>query len=189
MSFLKKANNAKSVINQAGGINSSITSVTVDDASDFPVSGDFLVTIWDRETYPDPSDDPSSEIVKVTSVIGNIFTIVRGQEDTIGAVHADNSSVQMLITAGTFEELETQINALNPGQNVYNDELSSQVDGVATEFTTSDDYIGGTLQVYLGGLRQIPGVSADYVETGVNTFEFNVAPSIGAKIVVDYIKS
>lgn len=149
--FLSKKNNARTVINQTGGINASTTSMTVADASQLPSSSDFVVTIWDNTTHPDPSDDSNSEIVKVTGISGNILTIERGQEDTIGKAHANGQAVQNLITAGTFEEIEDAINILSPGQQVDNEELTSQVDGLTDSFTTLFNYVAGTLKIYVGG--------------------------------------
>lgn len=189
MPYLKKVNNARTTVNQAGGIDSVDTEVIVTDASDFPNSGDFLSTIWDNITYPDPSDDPNQEIVKVTNVSGNIFTIERAIDNTTAHSHGNNSALQMLITALHFEELEDAIDTLTFSDQVFNDVLTDQVDGIETEFTTSFDYESGTLIVYLNGIRQIPGISKDYVETGDNTFEFNDAPpESGWKITTDYVK-
>lgn len=189
MAFLKKANCARTTINQSGGINATDVSLTVTDASDFPNSGNFLVTVWDKVTYPDPCDDPNKEILKVTNVVGNVFTIERGQEDTIGVIHTNGQAVEMLITAGTFEELEDEINSLSPGQQVNNEILSSQINGITDSFNTSFNYVAGTLKIYVGGLRQSPGVGLDYTETGANSFELNYVPISGEKMIVDYTKS
>ena len=99
MAFLKKRNCARSTINQVGGIDASALSVTVADASSFPTSGDFLATLWNSNSFPNPCDDPNTEIVKVTGVSGNIFTIERGQENTVGKAHSNGSAIAMLITA------------------------------------------------------------------------------------------
>jgi len=189
MAFLKKENCARTTINQVGGIDSSTTSLTIDDASDFPASGDFLVTIWDKNNFPDPCDDVNNEIVKVTNVIGNIFTIVRGQDDTLGVAHGNSQAVELLITKKHFDEITDEINALSPGENVFNEDLTSQVDGIETEFTTVNNYQTNTLRVYLNGIRQRKGASFDYTETSSNTFEFNTAPKSTNLLIVDYIKS
>ncbi len=189
MAFLQKSNCARTTINQGGGINASVASVTVTDVSEFPSTGDFLITIWDKVNFPDPCDDSNSEIVKVTNVIGNIFTIIRGQEDSIGVAHSNGQAVEMLITAGTFEELETEINALSPGQQVNNEILTSQINGLTDSFTTSFNYVAGTLKIYLNGIRQSPGASLDYTETGINSFQLNSTPVSGEKLIVDYTKS
>lgn len=189
MAFLLKENCARTTINQTGGINASDISLIVTDASDFPSTGDFLITIWDKASFPNPCDDTNNEIIKVTGVVGNTFTIERGQEDTIGVSHTNGQAVEMLITAGTFEELENEINILSPGQQVENEILSSQIDGLTDSFTTSFNYVAGTLKVYVGGLRQSPGGSLDYTETGANSFELNYTPFSGEKMIVDYTKS
>ncbi len=189
MAFLKKSNCARTTINQIGGIDSSVTSLTVSDSSTFPPTGDFLVTIWDKVTFPDACDDSNKEIVKVTGVSSNVFTIERGQEDTIGAIHANGQAVEMLITAGTFEEIENEINILSPGQQVNNEILTSQIDGLTDSFTTSFNYVAGTLKIYVGGIRQSPGISLDYTETGANSFQLNYTPISGEVMIVDYTKS
>lgn len=107
MAFLKKKNCARTTL--SSGITASATSMTVNDVSQLPSVPDFLVTIWNKTLYPDPCDDPTVEIVKVTGVSGSILTIERGQEDTIGATHAGGNAVEQLITAGIFEEIETAI--------------------------------------------------------------------------------
>lgn len=191
MAFLKKANCARTIINQSGGINASDTSLIVSDASDFPSTGDFLITIWNKVTYPDPCDDSNVEIIKVTNVSSNIFTIERGQENTIGVSHANGQAVEMLITAGTFENIENEINILSPGEQVIGENLTSQIDGATDSFTTAFNYVAGTLKVFIGGYRIQRGASpnGDYTETGVNSFQLNFTPVSGEKAQVDYTKS
>ena len=147
MSFLLKKNNARTVINQVGGINASALSVVVADVSSFPNSGDFLVTAWNKVKYSDPADDPNAEILKVTNVVNKTFTIARGQENTVGKVHANGSAVECLITAGTFEEIENEINASvgNMTKVVYDtndngivDKSESVDDGVGNSKTASE---------------------------------------------------
>jgi hypothetical protein len=64
--------------------------------------------------------------------------------------------------------------------------LSSQVDGSKTEFTTTNDYVSGTIEVYLNGQLVID--SLDYTETSSNTFEFTLPIKLGADIEVKYIE-
>ncbi|MFA5879925.1 MAG: hypothetical protein WC860_07095, partial [Candidatus Margulisiibacteriota bacterium] len=107
MAFFKKKNNAKSTI--TAQLNIGATSITVFDETVFPTSGDFILTIWDSSLYPDPGDDPDMEIVKVTNVSTNTFTIVRAQENTSDVLHADGSDIQLLITAGQLDEITTAL--------------------------------------------------------------------------------
>lgn len=109
--FLKKKNNAESTLSTT--IDDIATTITVEDFTDFPTSGDFLLTIWDDVTYPDPSDDSGMEIVKVTNVLsGTSFTIERGQEGTTPSAHTESAAVALLITVGHFTEIEDAINSL-----------------------------------------------------------------------------
>lgn len=107
MAFLKKKNCARTTL--SSGITAGATAMTVVDASQLPSTTDFLVTIWNKTLFPDPCDDPNHEIVRVTGIAGNVLTITRGQENTTGVAHSGGDAVEQLITAGTFEEIETTI--------------------------------------------------------------------------------
>ena len=189
MAFLLKKNCSRTTINQVGGINASDVSLTITDASTFPSTGDFLSTIWYKVNFLDPCDDPNKEIIKVTNVVGNVFTIVRGQEDTVGASHSNGQAVEMLITAGIFENIEDEINILSPGEQVRNEILTSQIDGATNSFNTQNNYVVNTLEVFVGGLMQSPGASLDYTETGSNSFQLNYTPVSGEVMLVRYTKS
>lgn len=128
MSFLKKKNCAKTTLSSAMTTNQ--TTMTVSDASVFPSSGDFLVTIWNKNSYADPCNDPNMEIVRVTGVSGNILTITRAQESTIGAVHSGSHAVEQLITAGTFEDIETAIDGKSDLSHTHNaEDIATNISG------------------------------------------------------------
>lgn len=79
------------------------TSITVDRLSK-PVptlSGDdyFLATIYSHD------DSQLSEIVKVTAVNGNTWTIEREQEDSLLQPHLKGAGVELRLTAGTLDNL------------------------------------------------------------------------------------
>lgn len=44
------------------------------------IDGEFNLTWWNSTDYPDPSDDPNREIVRVTTRAGDVLTITRAQE-------------------------------------------------------------------------------------------------------------
>lgn len=69
--------------------------------------------------------------------------------------------------------------------NIWAENPDDVVDGVNTVFTTCLSQVTGTLRVYLDGMRMTPG--ADYVVLTATQFQFNVAPSIGSIVLVDYI--
>ena len=186
MAFLLKKNCARTTINQIGGINSSVTSLIVTDASSFPLIGDFLATIWNKVSFPEPCDDPSQEIIKITGVSGNTFTIERGQEDTIGAIHANGQAVESLITAGIFENIENEISiALNIP--VIGEDLTSQINGITDTFTIANTYISSTTAVYLNGQRLRRGFG--YTEETSTTIKIlGDILIVGKKLLIDYFK-
>src|SRR5699024_4990752 len=95
--FVNASNNA--VAKLSSNINSSQTSLTVDDASIFPDTP-FLITV-------------NEEIMRVTSVSGNSLTVQRGREGTIASSHNAGSNVENNLTAGTYQALVDEIQALN----------------------------------------------------------------------------
>lgn len=106
MSFISK-NNAKSLITDNPLAQAATTvNVTSSEGANFPATGDFLCTIWDKATYPDPSDDSGMEIVKCTARSTDALTIVRAQEDTADVAHSQGEAIEMLITAGTIDQLK-----------------------------------------------------------------------------------
>jgi len=135
--FLKKKNGARSTLSSA--IDASITSIVVADATKFPTTAPFLVTIWNMVTYPNPSDDVGQEVLLVTNVSGSTFTVVRGQEDTTGKVHSAGHAVMIPITAGTFEEIENAINSA-PGFVTYEKFVFTATQG-QTDFTLAHEPI------------------------------------------------
>jgi len=84
------ANDGRSLLN--GSITAVATSLTVDDASTFPSDGNFRIQV-------------ESEVMLVTAVSTNTFTVVRGQESTTGATHADNILVQQIVTDESIRQV------------------------------------------------------------------------------------
>lgn len=93
-------NNAKSVL--SSGISASATVITVGSGAGslfpVPVPGQsyFKLTITDAATKT------ISEIVHVTSVSGDVMTVIRGQEGTPARVWSTNDIVANMMTAGSF---------------------------------------------------------------------------------------
>ena len=72
---------------------------------------------------------------------------------------------------------------------IVEEDLSSQIDGIETEFTLLNDFVGGTVRVYLNGLRQQKGVGKDYVEVAPNKIQFAIALDVDDILLIDYIKN
>ncbi|MBI5369824.1 right-handed parallel beta-helix repeat-containing protein [Candidatus Uhrbacteria bacterium] len=119
--FLNKKNNAKSTL--ASGITSGATSLSVQtgDGAKFP-SAPFQVTLYS-------SDPASGEIVKVTTVSTDTFTITRAQEGTTAQAWNAGDKVELLVTAKLFDDFQTrtEIIVATDGSGDYN------TDGVSDE--------------------------------------------------------
>jgi hypothetical protein len=70
------------------GITAGATSLTVaaGDGAKFPTAP-FNATIWNKTDYPDPSDDPQAEDVRITTVVADTFRVARGQKGTAAVAH------------------------------------------------------------------------------------------------------
>jgi hypothetical protein len=66
------------------------------------------VTWWNATDYPDPADDPYREIVRVTSIVGDVLTVSRAQEGTAAsAKNLAGKTYRMIagVTALTITDL------------------------------------------------------------------------------------
>lgn len=96
---LLAANNATALL--AASISNTATSLTVSDASKFPVvtSG----TNFFKLTMIDAATGANTEIMHVTATSGSTFTVVRGREGTAARAWAVSDLVYNMMTAGTLE--------------------------------------------------------------------------------------
>ena len=107
----------------ASGITSGATSLSVQsgDGVKFP-SAPFQVTLYS-------SDSASGEIVKVTVVSTDTFTIIRAQEGTTAQAWNAGDKVELLVTAKLFDDFQTRTEVVvaTDGSGDYN------TDGVSDE--------------------------------------------------------
>jgi hypothetical protein len=106
----------------AAGITSGAISLTVatGQGARFPAAP-FNAVIWNRTDFADPSDDPNVEIVRVTVVAGDVFTITRAQESTAASAHNTGGKTYGIIatlTAKTLVGLLANGIESNPVSNV-----------------------------------------------------------------------
>ena len=71
---------------------------------------------------------------------------------------------------------------------ITEEDRSSQIDGIKTEFTLLNDFSSGTVKVYLNGLRQQKGAGKDYIEVSPDKIDFDIKLDIDDILLVDYIK-
>lgn len=118
-------NNAKTTLN--GGIDASVTTVTVTSGSVFPAEGDFRVIVND-------------EIMLVTARSTNDLTVIRGQDGTSGAIQADASEIRVILTAGGMEKYIND--AVPNANNKYPHRLQDDSDNILTDSNFSWDNQG-----------------------------------------------
>ena len=70
------------------------------------------------------------------------------------------------------------------GGQVFNEDLSSQINGSNRGFVVSQNYIEGSLRGYQNGQRIS---NADIIETGSSTFSLSYILSIGEVLYIDYL--
>ena len=83
-------------------------------------------------------------------------------------------------------EVNQNFNRLN---NMFKREnLTAQVDGIKVQFATPDNYVPGSLMVFVDGLAATP--VEDIQEDGANLFTtlFPDPLEVGVKLLVTYIK-
>lgn len=89
-----------------GGIDSSVTSVAVVDAAEIPTIGSTRILVWDG------TDDSSKELMKVTAVVANTLTVVRGIEGPGAQAHVSGENVELVQSKGSLEDFFAQGTAL-----------------------------------------------------------------------------
>jgi hypothetical protein len=91
MAYERFANGGLSSL--VAGINDAVLALTVKSATGFPTGGNFRILV-------------ESEIMLVTAVAGNVFTVSRAQEGTSAASHDADAAVNHVLTAGALAQRE-----------------------------------------------------------------------------------
>jgi prepilin-type processing-associated H-X9-DG protein len=166
---VKFTNNANSTL--SSGINSSVTSMTVADASSFPsLSGanDYCYLTLQE------SGGTTREIVKATARSSNTFTIVRGQDNTSAATWSSGILVELRITSALLQDV---IDGLGSGSMMDTDIFTG--DGSDTTFTLSRQPDNeNNLLIFIDGVFQAHNA---YSVSGT-TLTLSAAPANGRVI-------
>ena len=89
------------------------------DGARFPTPP-FNATWWDATDFPDPSDDPNREIVRVTAISTDTLTVTRGQEGTSAFTHDTEGKVYRLIAGLTAKVINDEmLNMSRDGDDVF----------------------------------------------------------------------
>lgn len=107
---------ALTTIADSGDLNNTTNPVTFNVAAgtgaEFPASGSFWITVWDKATYPDPNDDPNREVMLVTSRSTDDLTATRGQLGTSNQVHTGTPFVGLLWHSQHVDDITGAIGTL-----------------------------------------------------------------------------
>lgn len=98
-----------------GDYSNSDTTIEID-SDDFsrlpdPATAKYNLVWWDIESYPDPSDDPNVEIVRVQSSNSGTktITVLRGQEDTTATAKSGELMLMLALTKKTLTDIFGEI--------------------------------------------------------------------------------
>lgn len=109
------------------GYDDTATSIQLNsgDGAKFPAAP-FNAVWWNATDYPDPADDPSVEIVRVTAKSTDTFTITRAQEGTSAQTHNTEGKVYKLIAPLTAKAINSETLPVTRDGNDY--EISAPED-------------------------------------------------------------
>jgi hypothetical protein len=169
----KFSNNAHSTL--WGAIDDSVTTLSVHDASGWPAAN-FRITV-------------GSEIMLVTGKLGTMFTVVRAQEGTSAASHADGTVVSHRLTAGSLAQAivdhsgsvgALEIIIVSPGTGIYVD-IELPFAGTWTGWSVYNDAGGSiTYDVWVDTYANFPPTVADSCTASDKPKTTNAAKAQGA---------
>jgi hypothetical protein len=82
----------------------------------------FNVVWWNYTDYPDPSDDPNKEIVRVTAISTDTLTVTRAQEGTSASTKNTSGKTYKMIAGITAKVINTDIvdfRSFTAGEKLY----------------------------------------------------------------------
>jgi Ca2+-binding RTX toxin-like protein len=129
------------------------TTITLLDASEFPIDTPFDISM-------------GSEILTVTGVSGDDFTVVRGASGTTGALHFDLATVVLrdFASAGIIESTFAMNSASAAGGGLFNEANFSMTN--STVSTNSAGAGGGIVSIGAGSLEAVSVVNNSAVNAG-----------------------
>jgi hypothetical protein len=145
-------NFAKGTLSQGyDDIATSIVLVTGDGAR-FPAVP-FNATWWNSTDFPDASDDPNREIVRVTAISTDTLTITRAQENTAALTHELEGKVYKLLAGLTAKVINSEMLPVARTGNDYSVDVPGVL-SVQSESSVSAKSITGSarLESLAGGV-------------------------------------
>ncbi len=178
-----------------GDYSNSDTTIEIDsdDFSRLPdpaTEGQYNLVWWDIESYPDPSDDPNVEIVRVQSSNSgtNKITVDRGQEDTTATAKSGELMLMLALTKKTLTDIFGEIDDNKLTAVVVEIEASDWEDNEAIKTVT------GVTSESIVWVSPTPASYEDYVEAeiratgqGVDEIVFECEAEPEASVFVNVI--
>ena len=97
-----------------------------------PSGDNFNLVWWDSTNYPDPSDDPKVEVIRVTAKSSDTLTVTRNQEASGASTKNTSDAVYKMIlsaTSKTITDLQADTTAVGAGLTTHMSDTSTH--GVA----------------------------------------------------------
>lgn len=129
----------------------------------------FNVVWWNSTDYPDPSDDPNVEIVRVTNISTDTLTVTRAQESTSASTKNTGGKTYKMIAGLTAKAVNSDIAQLNASgalligdATLSNSVLDFGLGGAsAKEIKMHDRTIGSVATVLSNGFNEFVVGRAD----------------------------
>ena len=140
--------------------------------------------VWYNSTdYPDPTDDPNKEIIRITVVSTDTLTITRAQESTSAATHNTGGKTYKIIAGITAKVINTDI----PGMSITG--TAANLSGTpslpngttATTQTSGDNSTKLATTSYVDNSDWKTSEAATYVSQDGSTGVFNIASNVTGK--------
>jgi len=140
------------------GINSSVTSMTLNSVTTLPASYPYTLVI-------DP-DTSYEEIVTVSSIASGVLTIVRGQDGTSAQSHNAGAVIRHMITARDLQEPQNHINASTSVHGITGAVVGTTDTQILSAKTLSSPTITGTIT---GAVVTSANISGTIIDTKLAT--------------------
>jgi hypothetical protein len=167
------------------GYGASDTTIVLSSGGSSLPSPSFNLVWWNSTDYPDPSNDPNAEIVRVTGVSGNTLTITRAQESTAASTK-NTANKTYTIMLGITAKMITDIgsNLQKPWRYVN---VSGTIDGNNATFTISPaPFDPNSLQLSLARQPQVQGIDYTISGTTISYISPPVAELSGQPHIAQY---